>query len=86
MKPLKLTGNDVQLIISSLNQTIDLWLKMAGKDAKRVDKIDGIDAIELIRELADLLYRVEDYQIALEEQLDLEDSFPDNVIKFRKDE
>ena len=38
MKPLKLTGNDVQLIISSLNQTIDLWLKMAGKDAKRVDK------------------------------------------------
>ena len=86
MKPLKLTGNDVQLIISSLNQTIDQWLKLAGKDGKMVNKINGIDAIELIRELADLLYRVEDYQMALEEQLELEETFPDNVIKFRKDE
>ena len=86
MKPLKLTGNDVQLIISSLNQTIDQWLKLAGKDGKIVNKINGIDAIELIRELADLLYRVEDYQMALEEQLELEETFPDNVIKFRKDE
>tara|TARA_B100002019_G_C21208834_1_gene568246 strand:+ start:314 stop:574 length:261 start_codon:yes stop_codon:yes gene_type:complete len=86
MKPLKLTGNDVQLIISSLNQTIDQWLKLAGKDGKVINKINGIDAIELIRELADLLYRVEDYQMALEEQLELEETFPDNVIKFRKDE
>lgn len=85
MKPLQLTGNDVQLIISSLNQTIDQWLKLAGKDGKMLTHIDGIDAIELIRELADLLYRVEDYQIALEKEIELEDDFPDNVIKFRRD-
>ena len=85
MKPLKLTGNDVQLIISALTQTIDQWLKWAGADSLPND-FDDKDAISVVRELADLLYRVEDYQIALEEQLDLEDSFPDNVIKFRKDE
>jgi len=85
MKPLKLTGNDVQLIISSLNQTIDQWLKLAGKDGKLPTLINGIDAIELIRELADLLYRVEDYQMALEKEIEIEDNFPDNVIKFRKD-
>jgi hypothetical protein len=85
MKPLKLTGNDVQLIVSALNQTIDQWLKWAGAD-KLPDGFDNPDAIEVVRELADLLYRVEDYQIALEEQLELEDSFPDNVIKFKKDE
>ena len=85
MKPLQLTGNDVQLIISSLNQTIDQWLKLAGKDGKMPTHINGIDAIELIRELADLLYRVEDYQIALEKEIELEDDFPDNVIKFRRD-
>ena len=85
MKPLKLTGNDVQLIVSALNQTIDQWLKWAGA-GKLPDGFDNPDAIEVVRELADLLYRVEDYQIALEEQLELEDSFPDNVIKFKKDE
>ena len=85
MKPLKLTGNDVQLIISALTHTIDQWLKWAGAD-NLPNGFDDKDAISVVRELADLLYRVEDYQIALEEQLDLEDSFPDNVIKFRKDE
>tara|TARA_R100001509_G_scaffold78420_1_gene43892 strand:- start:369 stop:626 length:258 start_codon:yes stop_codon:yes gene_type:complete len=85
MKPLKLTGNDVQLIISALNQTIDQWLKWAGAD-KLPDGFGDIDAISVVRDLADLLYRVEDYQIELEEQLDLEESFPDNVIKFKKDE
>ncbi|HAW81419.1 MAG TPA: hypothetical protein DCX27_17985, partial [Balneola sp.] len=85
MKPLKLTGNDVQLIISSVNQTIDQWLKWAGAE-KLPDGFDDIDAINVVRELADLLYRVEDYQIALEEQVELEDDFPDNVIKFKKDE
>tara|TARA_Y100001938_G_C7885344_1_gene327086 strand:- start:195 stop:455 length:261 start_codon:yes stop_codon:yes gene_type:complete len=85
MKPLKLTGNDVQLIISSLNQTIDQWLRWAGAE-KLPEGLDDIDAINVVRELADVLYRFEDYQAALEEQLELEDSFPDNVIKFRKDE
>ena len=85
MKPLKLTGNDVQLIISSLNQTIDQWLKWAGAE-KLPDGFDDIDAINVVRELADLLYRVEDYQIELEEQTELEGDFPDNVIKFKKDE
>ncbi len=50
------------------------------------DGFEDIDAINVVRELADLLYRVEDYQIALEEQVELEDDFPDNVIKFKKDE
>lgn len=85
MKPLKLTGNDVQLIVSALTQTIDQWLKWAGSESLP-NGFDDKDAISVVRELADLLYRVEDYQIALEEQLELEDSFPDNVIKFRKDE
>ena len=85
MKPLKLTGNDVQLIISSLNQTIDQWLKWAGAD-KLPDGFDDIDAIGVVRELADLLYRVEDYQMELQDQAELEETFPDNVIKFKKDE
>ena len=85
MKPLKLTGNDVHLIISALTQTIDQWLRWAGAE-NLPSGFDDKDAISVVRELADLLYRVEDYQIELEEQLELEDSFPDNVIKFKKDE
>ena len=85
MKPLQLTGNDVQLIVSALTQTIDQWLKWGGT-SKIPDGFDATDVVGIVRELADLLYRVEDYQIALEEQLELEDSFPDNVIKFRKDD
>ena len=85
MKPLKLTGSDVQLIISALTQTIDQWLKWAGAQDLPAN-FDDLDAISVVRDLADLLYRVEDYQIELEQQLELEESFPDNVIKFKKDE
>jgi hypothetical protein len=85
MKPLKLTGNDVQLIITALNQTIDQWLKWTGADTLP-DGFDIDEGINVVRELADLQYRLEDYQMALEEQVELEDDFPDNVIKFKKDE
>lgn len=85
MKPLQLTGNDVQLIISSLNQTIDQWLRWAGSEDLPAD-FDDIDVINVIRELADVLYRFEDYQMALEKEIEIEDNFPDNVIKFRRDE
>ena len=85
MKPLQLTGNDVQLIISSLNQTIDQWLKWTGADTLP-DGFDIDEGINVVRELADLQYRLEDYQIELREQAEMAEDFPDNVIMFKRED
>jgi hypothetical protein len=85
MKPLELTGDDIQLIVSALNQTIDQWLVWV--ETKNIPNgFDSSEAMEIVRELAALVYRIEDYLFEIEEELEIEESLPDNVIKFKREE